>query len=55
MKSNLEYEWRITLINPDHRISANKTCTIEQALIVVDELETEVDWLVTAVFISRRP
>lgn len=55
MKSNLEYEWRITLINPDHRISANKTCTFEQALIVVEELETEVDWLVTAVFISRRP
>jgi hypothetical protein len=55
MKSNLKYEWIITLISPDHRISANKTCTIEQALIAADELETEVDWLVTGVLISRQP
>jgi hypothetical protein len=53
MKSNLKYNWRIMLISPEHRITAHKNCTFEQALIAADELETEVDWLVTGVFISR--
>ena len=55
MKSNLKYNWIITLLSPEHRITAHKTCTYEQALIAADELETEVEWLVTGVFISRQP
>ena len=55
MKSNLTYNWIITLLSPEHRITAHKTCTYEQALIAADELETEVEWLVTGVFISRTP
>ena len=53
MKSNLKYNWRIVLVSPEHRITAHKVCTIEEALIAADELETEVEWLVTGVFISR--
>jgi hypothetical protein len=53
MKSNLKYNWRITLSAPGHSISAVKFCTLEQALITADELETEVDWLVTLVGITR--
>ena len=55
MKTNLTYNWRIMLVSPEHRITAHKTCTYEQALIAADELETEVEWLVTGVFISRQP
>ena len=55
MKSNLKYNWRIMLVSPDHRITAPKNCTFEQALIAADELETEVEWLVTSVFIARHP
>jgi hypothetical protein len=55
MKSNLKYNWRIMLVSPEHRITAHKNCTIEQALLTADELETEVEWLVTGVFISRQP
>jgi hypothetical protein len=55
MKSNHKYNWRIMLVSPEHRITAHKNCTLEQALIAADELETEVDWLVTGVFISRQP
>ncbi len=55
MKSNLKYNWRITLKAPGHSISVVKNCTIEQALLTADELETEVEWLVTGVFISRHP
>ncbi len=55
MKSNLTYNWRIMLVSPKHRITAHKTCTYEQALLAADELETEVEWLVTGVFISRTP
>ncbi len=53
MKSNLKYNWRITLSAPRHSISAIKYCTLEQALIAADELETEVDWLVTLIGITR--
>jgi len=53
MKSNLKYNWRITLGAPGHSISVVKFCTIEQALIAADELETEVNWLVTLVGITR--
>ena len=55
MKSNLKYMWRILLVSPKHRISAHKLCTYEQALLAADELETEVEWLVTGVFITRQP
>jgi hypothetical protein len=55
MKTNLKYNWRIMLVSPEHRITAHKLCTFEQALLTADELETEVDWLVTGVFISRQP
>ena len=55
MKSNLKYNWRIMLVSPEHRITAHKFCTFEQALLTADELETEVEWLVTGVFISRHP
>ena len=53
MKSNLKYNWRITLGAPRHSISVLKRCTLEQALLAADELETEVDWLVTLVVITR--
>jgi hypothetical protein len=53
MKSNLKYNWRITLGAPGDSISVVKRCTIEQALLAADELETEVDWLVTLVGITR--
>jgi hypothetical protein len=53
MKSNLKYNWRITLGAPGHSISVVKFCTIEQALLAADELETEVEWLVTLVGITR--
>ncbi len=43
------------LVSPEHRITAHKFCTFEQALLTADELETEVEWLVTGVFISRQP
>ena len=55
MKTNLKYMWQILLVSSKHRISARKVCTYEQALIAADELETEVEWLVTGVFISRQP
>jgi hypothetical protein len=55
MKSNLKYKWRIMLVSSEHRITAHKFCTFEQALLTADELETEVEWLVTGVFISRHP
>jgi len=55
MKTNLEYDWRIELLSPKHRITVTKHCTFEQALLTVDEMETEVDWLVMGVFISRQP
>jgi len=55
MKTNLKYNWRITLAAPGHSISVVKRCTIEQALIAADELDTEVEWIVTGVFISRQP
>jgi hypothetical protein len=53
MKSNLKYNWRITLGAPGHAISAIKFCTLEQALLAADELETEVEWIVTLVVITR--
>jgi len=53
MKSNHKYNWRITLSAPFHSISVIKFCTLEQALLAADELETEVDWLVTLVGITR--
>jgi hypothetical protein len=53
MKPNLKFHWRITLSAPFHSISVVKFCTLEQALITADELETEVDWLVTLVGITR--
>jgi hypothetical protein len=53
MKSNLKYNWRIVLVGDEHRITAHKNCTFEQALLTADEMETEVKWLVTGVFISR--
>ena len=55
MKSNLKFNWRITLAAPGQSISVVKRCTFEQALIAADELETEVEWLVTAIFITREP
>lgn len=55
MKSNLKYNWRITLAAPGQSISVVKRCTIEQALIAADELETEVDWIVTTILITREP
>ncbi len=55
MKSNLKYKWRIMLVSPESRITAHKFCTFEEALLTADELETEVEWLVTGVFISRHP
>jgi hypothetical protein len=55
MKTNLKYNWLITLSAPGHSISVVKRCTIEQALLAADELETKVDWLVTGVLISRQP
>ncbi len=53
MKSNLKYNWRITLSAPFHSISAIKYCTLEQALLAAAELETEVEWIVTLVGITR--
>jgi hypothetical protein len=53
MKSNLKYNWRITLGAPGHSISVVKRCTFEQALLAADELETEVEWIVTIVSISH--
>jgi hypothetical protein len=53
MKSNLKYNWRITLSAPGHSISAIKYCTIEQALIAADELKTEVEWIVTRISIHH--
>jgi len=53
MKSNLKYNWRITLGAPGHSISVVKRCTIEQALIAADELETEVKWIVTRISIHH--
>jgi hypothetical protein len=53
MKSNLKYNWRITLGAPGHSISVVKRCTIEQALLAADELETEVEWIVTLIGITR--
>jgi hypothetical protein len=53
MKSNLKYNWRITLSAPGHSISVVKRCTIEQALIAADELETEVEWIVTRISIHH--
>lgn len=53
MKTNLKYNWRIRLAAPGQSISVVKRCTIEQALIAADELETEVDWIVTAISIIR--
>jgi hypothetical protein len=55
MKTNLKYKWRILLVSPESRITAHKFCTFEEALLTADELETEVEWLVTGVFISRHP
>jgi hypothetical protein len=53
MKSNLKYNWRITLSAPRHSISVVKRCTIEQALLAADELETEVEWIVTRISIHH--
>jgi hypothetical protein len=53
MKSNLKYHWRITLGAPGYSISAIKYCTLEQALIAADELETEVEWIVTRISIKH--
>ena len=54
MKSNLKYNWRITLGAPGHSISVVKEfCTFEQALIAVDKLETEIEWIVTRVSIRH--
>jgi hypothetical protein len=53
MKSNLKYNWRITLSAPGHSISVVKRCTLEQALIAADELETEVEWIVTRISIQH--
>jgi hypothetical protein len=53
MKSNLKYNWRITLGAPGHSISVLKRCTLDQALEEAIELETEVEWIVTLVGITR--
>jgi hypothetical protein len=53
MKSNLKYNWRITLSAPGHSISVVKRCTLEQALLAADELETEVEWIVTRISIHH--
>jgi len=53
MKSNLKYNWRIMLSAPGHSISVVKRCTIEQALLAADELETEVNWIVTRISIHH--
>jgi len=53
MKSNLKYNWQITLGAPGHSISAVKRCTLEQALLTADELETEVEWIVTTISIHH--
>lgn len=53
MKSNLKYNWRITLGAPGHSISVVKCCTFEQALLAADEMETEVEWIVTRLSIHH--
>jgi hypothetical protein len=60
MKPNLYYkkqsvycDWRITLGAPGHSISVLKRCTLDQALEEAIELETEVEWIVTLVGITR--
>lgn len=54
MKSNLKYNWRITLGAPGQSISVVKECcTFEQALIAVHEMETEIEWIVTKVSIRH--
>jgi len=53
MKTNLEYNWRITLGALGQCISVVKRCTIEEALREADELETEVDWIVTRISIHH--
>jgi hypothetical protein len=46
-------DWRITLGAPGHSISVVKRCTLDQALEEAIELETEVEWIVTLVGITR--
>jgi hypothetical protein len=53
MKSKYKYNWRITLSAPFHSISVIKFCTLEQALLAANQLETEVEWIVTLVGITR--
>jgi hypothetical protein len=53
MKPNLKYNWRITLSAPFHSISVIKFCTLEQALLAANQLETEVEWIVTLIGITR--
>jgi hypothetical protein len=53
MKTNLKYNWRITLSAPGHSLSIVKRLTIEEAIQAADELETMVDWVVTSIVIHQ--
>ena len=55
MKTNLKYNWRITLSAPGHSLSIVKRLTIEEAIQAADELETMVDWVVTSISINHEP
>ncbi len=53
MKTNLKYNWRITLSAPGHSLSIVKRLTIEEAIQAADELETMVEWVVTSIVIHQ--
>ena len=53
MKTNLKYNWRITLSAPGHSLSIVKRLTIEEAIQSADELETMVEWVVTSIVIHQ--
>ena len=55
MKTNLKYNWRITLSAPGHSLSIVTRLSVEEAIQAADELETMVEWVVTSIVIHHEP